>query len=146
MKLYLPDKMPLCRSLGRGKWKTAEPWKFAIVYGGEEILCEVPIGFVTDLFSVPGALQSIVHSDQLSNVPGLIHDWLYATAGLREDARYAPRLTREECDLALLLAMKETGFPLLRRRTIHSAVRLGGWLPWRKLMRDGCSLANPRMD
>jgi len=146
VKLSLPDTMPLCRSLGRGKWRTAEEWRFAIVYGGEEILCKVPAGFVTDLFSVPRVFQNIVTPDGNDARPSLVHDYCYATSGLREDARHAPRLTREECDLALLLAMKETGFPLIRRHTIHRAVRLGGWLPWRKLVSDGCSIATPRMD
>ena len=87
---------------------------------GKEL--EFPVGFQTDLASVPRFLPFIfwfwggrAHHE---SVP---HDGLYKS-GL---------VTRKTADLIFLEAMKARKKPFYVRWPMYLGVRLGGWLPWR---------------
>jgi hypothetical protein len=55
----------------------------------------------------------------------LIHDYLYSKAS-------SFHITREQADQIFLDAMDDLGVGWLIRRTIHRAVRLGGWKGYKK--------------
>lgn len=149
--LCLPQRAPLVRSLGAGQWELAADWSFVLgrALGGRFLghreTATIPAGFVSDLFSVPPLLRAVLPRDQRDNRPAFIHDFLYATIGLRSHWIEAPVFSRAECDAALLLAMEATGFGWLRRHDIYAGVRLGGWLPWHKISLELCSVTKPMM-
>lgn len=142
MTLQFPTRMPPAYSLGAGRWETSAPWSFTL----DGFATEIPAGFICDLYSVPLPLSVFIPRDEQDNRPALIHDWLYATVGLRADAASPSRFTRAQADETLRLACQRCGIPALRSWSIHTGVRLGGWIPWSALERGGCSLAKPKMD
>lgn len=141
MTLAFPDRMPPCISLGSGKWETQTPWWFAI--NGFKTI--IPAGFVTDLYSVPWLFSLIIPRDQASNVPALIHDFLYATCGLRMLATDSPRISHRECDRALYRAAEICELSWIQRRLILRGLLIGSWRPWNQMLREGRCLTNPRM-
>ena len=101
----------------------------AVVYdvgkpnSGDRII--VPAGFITDFASVPRIFWSLYPPMGKYAGATIIHDYLYITQ----------ERTRKETDLIFLEAMKVLNVPFFRRQIIYRAVRLGGWLPWRKRKR-----------
>lgn len=147
----MPDEMPATKSLGLGYWRLTEPWEFSLLLTFESgemrvIKTTVPAGFVTDLFSTPWIVQFRISRDQYDNRPALVHDWLYATCGLRAD-RFSPSILNcSESDLALRAAMIKVGFPGYRTFSIYRGVWLGGWITWNKYLNAGYSLAYPKLE
>ena len=82
----------------------------------------VPSGFETDYASVPRFLWSIFPPRGNHEAAALIHDYLYKN-NLR---------TRKEADDIFLEAMIVLGVSVIKRQTMHKAVRAWGWVPWRK--------------
>jgi hypothetical protein len=80
----------------------------------------VPIGFVTDLASIPRIFWSLLPPDGNYAFPAIVHDYLYWTQ---------PE-SRERADLTLLYAMKEFGIGTVVRETIYNAVKVGGESAW----------------
>ena len=84
----------------------------------------VPAGFPFDGASVPPVLSWLFprgHSDYLP--AAMIHDWLYATDTGR---------TRREADAAFHRALRRLGVVAATAWPMWAAVRLGGWLYWRR--------------
>jgi hypothetical protein len=77
--------------------------------------------WTTDYGSIPGAFQNVLSPVKYGG-PYLLHDWLYASESF----------DRNVCDWILLEALQECGAHWLKRNTIYSAVRAGGWNVWRK--------------
>jgi hypothetical protein len=109
-----------------GTFRLAAPLVYTTNVLGDDRTIIVPEGFVTDLYSVPKALQWFVARIQSSTAPAVVHDFLYSTVG--DGARF----TRDECDEVLLEAMRDRGISWWDRSRIYAGVRLGGWLPWSK--------------
>jgi hypothetical protein len=80
----------------------------------------VPIGFVTDLASIPRIFWSLLRPDGNYAFPAIIHDYLYW---------FQPE-PKEKADLTLLYAMKEFGVGAFERETIYRAVQAGGGSAW----------------
>lgn len=139
MSLIIPDEMPLCRSLGRGRWEVCEPWTFVV----EGYKTTIPIGFVTDLFSVPWPISLFIPKDQRDNRPALIHDWLYATVGLRETSFHGSRVSWFQANRALDVAAVKCGLSWIQRELIIAGLMIGSAAVWRKYEFAGYSLTNP---
>ena len=90
------------------------------VVDGEEIL--VPTGFHTDFSSIPRIVRSIIPVLGRQNKASVLHDALYVTK-IR---------TRAEADRIFLAAMRSSGVPLVKRSIMYVAVRIGGWVYWRR--------------
>jgi len=107
---------------GRCLWRLTEP----LIYdGGSGQVITVPVGFVTDLASIPQFAWSLGFGPEGRwNRPAVVHDYLYATRG--EGGRY----TRAQADKILDQAMAECDVPAWRRAVIWAAVRLGGAGGW----------------
>ncbi len=82
----------------------------------------VPIGFKTDLGSIPVILQNIFPKDGLAMFGYILHDYLYFT-GI---------YTRSESDDILEESMKTLGVSWWRRKSVRAGLRLGGWVAWNK--------------
>jgi hypothetical protein len=80
----------------------------------------VPVGFVTDLASIPPALQSFIQQNGPSLLPAVVHDYLY----------WKQTCTRDQSDQILLLAMIEHAVPEAQRFAIYQAVHFAGMFAW----------------
>ena len=93
-------------------------------------------GFDTDYASVPRIFWSIYPPDGDYRAAAVIHDWLYWNQSPIEGGHDAAPLdlsiTREQADTVFMEALTALGVPWLRRHVLHKAVRLGGWMPWKK--------------
>lgn len=81
----------------------------------------VPVGFRTDLASIPKALWNILPPMGRYTDAAVVHDACYQL-GLG--------LTRGQADSVLNEAMGVLGVGRFTRWTIYSGVRLGGWKVW----------------
>lgn len=81
---------------------------------------EVPIGFVTDLTSVPRPFWSMLPRDGNYTYAAVIHDYLY----------WEQTTSREDADDILRLAMQDLEIKNHIIAAIHSAVRLAGGAAW----------------
>lgn len=91
---------------------------------GRHLTIVAPVGFVTDLASVPRALWRIFPPFGKYTSAAIIHDYLY---------KYQPfNLTRKQCDNIFLQAMKESDVGWWSRKAMYHGVRAGGWIPFAK--------------
>lgn len=82
-------------------------------------------GFYTDFASIPRLARIIIDNDSNEiKDPAVIHDWLYF--------KQPDWCTRKLADKILVEAMKVRGALLWERALVYSAVRIGGWVSWRK--------------
>ena len=104
-------------------WKLHEEFTYTTDAGA---VIHVPVGFITDLASVPRLLWWVVPPFGKYLPAALIHDKLYADhrAGLHH-------CSRAYCDAVLLEAMRDCGCSAWCANTIWIGVRLGGWVAWR---------------
>ena len=79
-----------------------------------------PVGFVTDLASIPRVFFSLLRPDGQYTYPAIVHDYLYWT----QDR------PRAECDMILKLGMEDFDVSAATINAIYVAVRTGGNLSW----------------
>ncbi len=80
----------------------------------------VPVGFQTDLASIPAAVWVLIPKVGKYDKAAVIHDFLYCHNGC----------TRGEADGVLQEAMRVLKVPGWRLKLIYWGVRSGGWVPW----------------
>jgi len=97
-----------------------EPYRRWTVFG----VVTVPAGFETDFASIPRLFWSVIPKVGRYNHAAVIHDYLYRT---QPDG-----WTRGMADTVFQDLMREDGVCASRAWTMHRAVRLGGWVTWRK--------------
>jgi len=117
---YFPVPLDV-REIGGGKWLLLKDYIYRDPVYGTII---VPAGFITDLYSIPHPLRSIVSRVQECNGPAVVHDWIYRTQ----------RFKQSWCDDVLQRAMKLHWSPVDRidRKKIKWGLKLGGWAGYRK--------------
>jgi hypothetical protein len=71
---------------------------------------EVPIGFVTDLASVPPIFFSLLRPDGEYAYPAILHDYLY----------WVQRTSRDEADTVFKVAMQDFGVEPFKIATIYT--------------------------
>lgn len=102
-------------------WRVDSPFDYDVgEVGGEKI--QVPVGFLTDLGSVPQLFWNIIPPIGKPLRGYVLHDFLYATQ----------LYTRSKSDEILLEAMGVAGVSFIKRWTIYLGVRAGGWVSWYK--------------
>lgn len=99
-------------------WIVKQPLKYRVGISHDSVI--VPIGFVTDLASIPPALQSIIQQNGPYLLPAVVHDYLY----------WMQTCTRNQADQILLLAMIENDVGKFDRNAIYKAVRAAGSFAW----------------
>lgn len=123
------------RSLSEnGFWKMLAPLEYVAYEGAATII--VPIGFETDLASIPNWFQAILPVNDKHRRAAVIHDYLYtmhAVFGSKTDnpAHTIP-INRVTADSILLEAMCACHEVRWRRQAIYWAVRVGGGAHWVK--------------
>jgi len=112
------------REVGEGKWKLLHDYVYHDVEVGEIV---VPEGFVTDLYSIPRVVRTIVSAIQNSNGPAVVHDWLYRAQTFGPHGQHC-------ADQVLQRAMRDHWCPvsLWTRWKIMAGLKLGGFLTYRK--------------
>lgn len=80
----------------------------------------VPIGFVTDLASIPRIFWAVIKPDDEYTYAAIIHDYLY----------WDQKVTREEADNILKYAMEDLQVSSIKIAAIYNAVRLAGESSW----------------
>ena len=99
-------------------WIVREPLTYKVGISQDSIT--VPVGFVTDLASIPPALQSFIQQNGPYLLPAVVHDYLY----------WKQTCTRDQSDQILLLAMIEHAVPEAQRFAIYQAVHFAGMFAW----------------
>lgn len=115
---FADNEIPMTFHLDSGKFTlngdlTAE-------WGGYDLV--VPVGFETDLASIPRRLRGVVSQVGKHMLPAIFHDMAYSGAF---------GMTRSEADQMFLDGMKAVGVPWYRSRVMYYAVRAGGSFSWK---------------
>jgi hypothetical protein len=113
-----------------------------------ELLGEIVVeaGFDTDYASVPRPLWSLYPPDASYTEAAIIHDGLYWHQHTAEPteanlaAGLARPVTRAQADAVFLEAMVALGVPVVRRRVLYRAVRVGGGRAWENNARHRAGL------
>jgi len=95
-------------------------WRPSPAQAGSYQAVEVPVGFVTDLASIPRVFWSFLPTDGEYAFAAIIHDYLYWT-----QCR-----SRETSDNIFKFAMADLGVSNFTANIIFRAVRLGGQSGW----------------
>lgn len=95
-------------------WAVVAP----LVWQADGVRVVVPVGFLTDLASVPAALRvfPILDVDGRSRSPAVLHDWLYTTH----------QFSKEASDTLLCDALLSRGVGPIATRTFWVGVHFGG--------------------
>lgn len=101
-------------------WVVEAP--FTAIWQGRSV--KVPMGFRTDLASVPQLLRSLIPQVGRHIQPAIVHDILYRHPWVREG------ITRSMADQMFLDGMETVGVGWFRRWSMYSGVRAGGWAAW----------------
>jgi hypothetical protein len=114
------------REIGYERWEVVEPFRFTSETG---LVVDVPIGFETDLASIPRILQSILGKISGYSQPAVVHDLLYYwhRTGVDTDVsrKWADKILREGIEL------KEREYDVsMDADTIYTGVRMGGLASW----------------
>ena len=120
---YFPLPLDL-REIGNGKWQLLRSYIYQDDKHGK---ITVPKGFVTDLYSIPKIVRSLVSKIQKSNGSAVIHDYLYTSQFFGKDGR-------KKADEVLGRAMKNHWSPVgwWSRRKILLGLKIGGCFVYKK--------------
>jgi hypothetical protein len=114
---------------GRAVVRLLEALEYRVGHAASDELVRVPAGFETDFASIPWGLWNFFPALGPWARPAIVHDWLYATAGL------GGRYSRARADDIFAEAMAVVGVPRWRRVIMVASVRLGGGRAWREARR-----------
>ena len=81
-------------------------------------------GFLTDFASIPRVARIIIPKLGRWTKASVVHDYHYQHG--------IPSLTRAEADRCFLDGMEELGVVKWKRMLMYWAVRIGGFMAWRK--------------
>lgn len=101
-------------------WRVDDPFDYDIGAVGGEKIC-VPIGFLTDLGSVPQLFWNVIPPIGKPLRAYVLHDWLY----------WRQLYTRSKSDSVLMEAMGVAGVSIFKRWVIYGMVRSWGWIAWK---------------
>lgn len=96
--------------------------EFTYLWKREHIQIHVPVGFVTDFASIPRLARLIIPKLGKYTKASVLHDHAYQTQVM----------TRKQADVMFKDGMRELGVVKWKRWAMWLAVRLAGWLAWKK--------------
>lgn len=102
----------------------------ALTWESPTLHLTIPVGFITDLASIPKVLRNTFDVEGRSRAPAILHDWLYCTQ----------HTTRAFADSLLRQALVAYGESQATAWVYWAGVRLGGWLPWSERLQRGGGL------
>lgn len=116
-KVELPTR-PLLELCDDDKWEVRREYPVKLFNDdGSSMWVFVPVGFKTDLASVPRLPGAFLLFGDRARRAGILHDYLYSTGSDREYA-----------DEAFLAVMRQEVGDSLSRRAMWAGVRAFGWL------------------
>ena len=95
-----------------------------LIYQGRDDLWTVPIGFITDLASIPRLFRSIISKIGRHLRAAVVHDWLYV--------EQPDGISRADADGVFRRIMREDEVGWFERWAMWSAVRSFGWIYWNR--------------
>lgn len=110
------SELQLTALLEPDEWALATP----LIWQERGQRIEVPVGFVTDLASIPAALRGVLSVTGRSRKPAVLHDYAYC----------AQVLSRADCDELLRRALIAEGMTAATARLYWAGVRAGGGSHW----------------
>ncbi len=132
---------PDIRPIEDGKYRLAAT--YVLDYKG--VTFKIRKGMIHDGASVPRLAWTIsgLRPDGLLRAAALIHDALYQNLGELPEGWALPArsFTRKEADRAFYDIMRAAGLSRYRSWIAYRAVRIGGWVSWRKHARAAQSAA-----
>lgn len=102
------------------RWQLKKPFKYASVKYSWFVI-SIRTGFITDFASVPRLFWSLIPRWGKWGKSAVVHDFLYQTG-----------VNRKLADEIFLEGMEILGVVKWRRLLMYWAVRLFGWLAWKK--------------
>jgi len=122
------------REIGEGKWQLLRDY----IYQDDECgTIKVPKGFITDLYSIPKIVRSIVSKIQNANGSAVIHDYLYTSQLFGKDGK-------QKADNVLLRAMVNHWCPVgwWSRKKIMLGLKVGGYFVYKNKSKKHNELLN----
>lgn len=110
-------------TVGDDEWRLERPLRYQV---NEVEIITVPVGFVTDLASVPIGFRNMFPVNSRSRKAAGLHDYLYSLRGTENER------PRAYCDKIFLQSMRACGVSWFKRNMMYAAVRGFGWWFWRK--------------
>lgn len=111
--------------------KAATPVALAFDYFGTVYTANIPIGWTTDLGSVPSFARNIVSNTGAVDIAFILHDAIYGTDWINMCPALKD-LTRKEADTILYCKLKERGLGCIKAVIVYDTVHLfGGGSHWR---------------
>ena len=107
-------------------WRVNATFEYHVGDAKSQEKIEVPIGFLTDLGSVPRLFWNIIPPIGKPLRAYVLHDFLYATQ----------IYTRSKSDEILMEAMGVAGVSFFERWAIFLGVRSDGWKAWKEHARE----------
>jgi len=129
------------------QWRLVERFDFHLGTPDGRQRVIVTADFVTDFASVPRILWPLLPPTGPYGKAAVIHDRLYrhrtiAVMTLDGNEEWQREVTRAESDRIFLEGMGVLGVSSVIRRALYLAVRLGGWVPWRRYRSAERSMVN----
>jgi hypothetical protein len=92
-------------------YMVAHPLRYTTDDGKHKII--VPVGFITDLASIPSALWWWESPHETTFAPAILHDYLY----------WQQTCSKDESDAVMYLAMEELGLNYAKKVLIYAGIR-----------------------
>lgn len=99
---------------------------------GKPLEITVPKWFDTDFASIPRFAKIVIPKLGRYNKAAVVHDYLYQHHHLNVDENYVYLFDRILADTVFRDAMMDSGVKPWKYNLMYWAVRLGGWLAWKK--------------
>lgn len=113
------------KSKGR-LWRVAQTFRYYVGEEGSSEWIDVPVGFTTDLASVPRLCWNLFPPDGSYTQAAVLHDFLYLCRGFEPSHIPSGPYSRAKVDAIFLEAMGVLGVGWLQRHVMYRAVRVGG--------------------
>lgn len=111
--------------------KAATPVILTFDYLGTTYTAHIPVGWVTDMGSVPAAVRNIIPNTGAVDIAYILHDAIYGTGWL-SFCPEAAEFSRKDADTVLWLKLKERGLGWLKSNIVYNVLRVfGGGKHWR---------------
>ncbi len=99
-------------------------YDFTYLWKPHTIPFTIQAGFLTDFASIPRIFRIIIPKLGRWNKASVVHDYIYQTPLIQQ--------TRKQADKIFLAGMTDLGVAKWKRMVMYWAVRIGGWMAWRK--------------
>ncbi|KKL75178.1 hypothetical protein LCGC14_2057500 [marine sediment metagenome] len=106
--------------------------QFTYLWKRKFIEIHISPGLVTDFASIPRVCRLIIAKLGKHTKASVIHDALYQGEYTTPNSPLRYEFTRAEADLCFRDGNEDLGVVIWKRWAMWAAVRIGGWLAWRK--------------